>query len=546
MQSPHGIGHHHAFRPSVMGNNGLVAAGHPLASQAGIAKLMAGGNAIDAAVATAAALGVVEPAASGVGGDGYLLIYTADTGKVSAVNATGAAPSAATREFYLERGGIPMRGILSVSVPGLVDGWLVAHERHGLLGLERVLEPAVTLCENGFPVSHKLSGSLNARTSDFASDPVTRGVFTRDGRPFAPGDVLRQRDLGATLRRVAAEGRAALYEGDIAEAIVAFSRSRGGLLAMEDLANHRAGWADPIHTTYRGHTVYEMPPNSSGHILLQELNIVERFDLQSLGCNTAECVHLMVEAKKLAFSDREVFVADPDWLDIPLGGLLSKSYAEEQARRIDPDRAATDVPAGRPEAHEDTTCFCTADRWGNAVCVLQSIQSGFGAGLIAGNTGILLNNRMTYWHLDEDHPNCLMPGKRVRHTMNPVIVTRDNRAVLVCGTPGADTQVQTNLQLITHILDFGMTPQEAVEAPRWRSLQNPMESTVPHTCEDVLQLEGRFSQNVREGLARRGHDLRILGDWDGPGSAQAIRMLPETNTLVGGSDPRRDGYAVAW
>lgn len=545
MQSPHGIGHP-AFRPSVMGKNGLVASGHPLASQAGIATLMAGGNAIDAAIATAAALGVVEPAASGVGGDGYLLIYRSDTGAVSAVNATGAAPRAATRERYLERGGIPMRGILSVSIPGLVDGWLIAHERHGHLGLDRVLQPAISLCEEGFPVSHKLSGSLTGWSRNFASDPFTRNVFTKNGEPLRPGDILRQSDLGATLRRVAAEGRAALYEGDIAEAIVAFSRSRDGLLTMEDLADHHAHWADPIHTTYRDHTVYEMPPNSSGHILLQELNIVERFDLQSLGCNTAECIHLMVEAKKLAFSDREAFVADPDWLDIPLRGLLSKSYAEQQARRIDPHRAANDVPAGRPGSHEDTTCFCTADRWGNAVCVLQSIQSGFGAGLIAGNTGILLNNRMTYWHLEEDHPNCLMPGKRVRHTMNPVIVTRDSQAVLVCGTPGADTQVQTNLQLITHILDFGMTPQEAVEAPRWRSLQNPMESTVPHTCEDVLQLEGRFSENVREGLAGRGHSLRILGDWDGPGSAQAITIHPETNTLVGGSDPRRDGYAAAW
>ena len=545
MQSPHGIGHH-AFRPSVMGKNGLVASGHPLASQAGISTLMAGGNAIDAAVATAAALGVVEPAASGVGGDGFLLIYRSDTGRVSAVNATGAAPGAATREIYLKRGGIPMKGILSVSVPGLVDGWLIAHERHGILDLERVFDPAVSFCENGFPVSHKLSGSLSGRTAGFASDPFTRDVLTKDGQPLAPGDVLRQNDLGATLRRIGADGRTALYEGDVAEAIVAFSQARGGLLTREDLANHHARWDDPIQTTYRGHTVYEMPPNSSGHILLQELNIVERFDLQTLGCNSAGCIHLMVEAKKLAFSDREAYVADPDWLDIPLKGLLSKAYAEQQARRIDLNRAATDVPAGRPESHEDTTCFCTADRWGNAVCVLQSIQSGFGSGLIAGNTGILLNNRMTYWHLEEDHPNCLRPGKRVRHTMNPVIVTRNNKPVLVCGTPGADTQVQTNLQLITHILDFGMTPQEAVEAPRWRSLQNPMESTVPHTCEDVLQLEGRFSADVREGLAQRGHDLRILGDWDGPGSAQAIRILPETNTLIGGSDPRRDGYAAAW
>jgi gamma-glutamyltranspeptidase/glutathione hydrolase len=289
-----------------------------------------------------------------------------------------------------------------------------------------------------------------------------------------------------------------------------------------------------------------MPPNSSGHILLQELNIVEQFDLKSMGCNTAESVHLMVEAKKLSFADREKYMADPDWVDVPIKGMLSKDYAKKQAERIDLSRAATDVPSGGPEQFEDTTCFCTADSAGNAVCVLQSIQSGFGSSLVAGDTGILLNNRMTYWHLEEDHPNCLMPGKRVRHTMNPVIVTKDGKAFLICGTPGADTQVQTNLQLVTHVVDFGMTPQEAVEAPRWRNLQNPMESTIPHTCEDALQLEGRFPEEVRNELAQRGHELQILGDWAGPGSAQAIQIVPDSNALIGGSDPRRDGYAVGW
>jgi gamma-glutamyltranspeptidase/glutathione hydrolase len=254
----------------------------------------------------------------------------------------------------------------------------------------------------------------------------------------------------------------------------------------------------------------------------------------------------MVEAKKLAFADREKFVADPRWLDIPLEGMLSKAYAVERARRINLDRAATDIPPGVPEQFEDTTCFCVADRWGNAVCLLQSIQSGFGSSLIAGDTGILLNNRMTYWHLEANHPNCLMPGKRVRHTMNPVIVTKENKPFLICGTPGADTQVQTNLQLVTHIIDFGMNPQEAVEAPRWRSLQNPMESTVPHTCADVLQLEGRFAADIRQRLAGKGHDLEILDDWGGPGSAQAILIHPESGALIGGSDPRRDGYAVGW
>ena len=545
MQSPHGH-RSAAFRPPIMGRNGMVTSGHALASQAGIQALMAGGNAIDAAIATAAALGVVELQGSGVGGDGFILIYDAATQRVSAVNATGPAPAAATSERYLADGGIPMKGIRSVSVPGVVDGWLLAHARHGKLPLAQVLAPAIGLCEDGFPISHRLAAGLRDELPRFADDPYTRAIFTNNGAALNPGDLLVQQNLGATYRKIAEGGRALFYEGEIADAIIEFSERYDGLLSARDLSDFHAHWDEPIQTNYRGYEVYEMPPNSSGHILLQELNMVELFDLQALGCNTAESIHLMVEAKKLAFADREKYVADPNWIDVPIEELLAKAYAAERAQRIDPARAAIDVPPGLPEQHEDTTCFCTADRWGNAVCILQSIQSGFGSSLIAGDTGILLNNRMTYWHLEPDHPNCLMPGKRVRHTMNPVIVTKDNRPFLICGTPGADTQVQTNLQMVTHVIDFGMNPQEAVEAPRWRSLQNPMESTIPHTCADRLQLEGRFGQEVRNGLAQRGHDLEILADWGGAGSAQAIMIQPDTDVLIGGSDPRRDGYAVGW
>ncbi len=542
MQSPHGS----AFRPSIMGSNGMVTSGHVLASQAGIQTMMAGGNAVDAAIATAAALGVVEPAGSGIGGDGFILIYWAETGQVAAVNATGPAPRAATRETYLKNGGIPMKGMQSVSVPGLVDGWLLAHERYGTLKLEEVFAPAIALCEEGFPVSHRLAGSLRGQNTSFSTDPHTRAIFTNDGEPIPAGERLANPNLGTTLRKIANEGRDVFYKGEIAKAIDKFSHAYDGLLTAEDLANYHAHWDEPIHVNYRGYEVYEMPPNSSGHILLQELNVVELFDLRTLGCNTTESVHLMVEAKKLAFADREKYMADPNWVDVPIKGLLSKSYAAEQAKRIDLEKAAVDVPAGGPEVHQDTTCFCTADRAGNLVCVLQSIQSGFGSGLIAGDTGILLNNRMTYWHLEENHPNCLMPGKRVRHTMNPVIVTKNGKPVLACGTPGADTQVQTNLQLVTHVLDFGMTPQEAVSAPRWRSLQNPMESTIPHTCSNHLQLETRFSSDTQEGLAQKGHELQLVGDWGGPGSAQMIQVHAESGALIGGSDPRTDGYAVTF
>ena len=545
MSTPHELDFP-AHRPNVMGRNGVVTSGHPLASQAGIRILQAGGNAIDAAIATAAAIGVVELPSSGVGGDGFIMFYDAGTKRVYGVNATGPAPTGATREYYVERDGIPMKGILSVSVPGIVDGWLIAHRQFGKLTLSEVFAPAIELCEDGFPISHRLAGTLASEHDRFGSDPFTQSIFEPDGRPLQAGEILTQTDLGTTLRRIADGGRSVFYEGEIADEIAAFSRDYDGLLTAEDMARYRAKWDEPIHVDYHGHRVYEMPPNSSGHILLQELNLIEGFDIQKMGCLTPDSIHVMVEAKKLAFADREKHMADPDWIDVPIDRLLSKEYAAERAQLIDVSRAAQEVASGIPESADETTCFTVADREGNAVCILQSIQGGCGSSLIAGRTGILLNNRMTYWHLEEGHPNDLAPGKRVRHTMNPVIATRDGEPVIVCGTPGADTQVQTNLQLLTHAIHFGMTPQEAVEAPRWRNLQNWMESTVPHTCENKLQLESRIGEDVQKELENRGHTLEILDDWGGPGNAQFIQRNASTGTLIGGVDPRRDGYAIAY
>ena len=546
--TPHGIGHQ-AHRPSVAGRNGMVTSGHSLASQAGVRIMQEGGNAIDAAIAAAAAVGVVEPAMSGVGGDGFILVYDAATGRPYGVNATGPAPAGATRERYLERGGIPLHGMLSVSVPGLVDGWLLAQRRFGKLDLAQVLAPAVELCERGFPVSHKLAATLETGYASLAEDAAARAVFGPRRRPLRAGELLVQQDLGRTLRRIAEQGRAGFYEGEIARAIGEAGRAHGGVLDEDDLAAYHARWDEPIHVDYHGHRVYEMPPNSSGHVLLQALNLVERFDLGALGCLSADAIHLMVEAIRLAFADRERYVADPDWIDVPLERLLSKAYARRRASAIDLERTTPGVGPGDPfrtDQPGDTTCLCTADGAGNAVCLLQSIQTAFGSCVVAGDTGILLNNRMTYWHLEPGHPNVLAPGKRVRHTMNPVIVTRSGHPVIVCGTPGADTQVQTNLQLLTNAIHFGMTPQEAVEAPRWRSLQNPMESTVPHTCEDRLELETRFAPEVREALGRKGHRIATVGPWGGPGNAQFIQIEPATGALLGGSDPRRDGYAVGF
>ena len=568
--TPHGV-KYESNRPVVMGRNGMVSSGHPLASQAGIHMLQLGGNAVDAAVATASALNVVEPLMSGIGGDGFIMVYRKDDDRIDICNGTGAAPYAATRDRYLPEG-IPAKGILSVSVPGLLDSWLSAHQKYGLLSLGQVLSPAIDLAANGFPASHVLSKSI-ASDPLLCSFPTSKAVFTRDGRPLQPGEILYQKDLARTFEAIADSGADVFYRGEIARAIVKFSEEQGGILTLKDLDDFRCRWQEPISTSYRDFGVYEAPPNSSGHILLQELNMVEQFDLESLGCNTAEAIHVMVEAKKLAFADREAFLADPDYVDVPIVGMLDKEYAKQRAGLIHPDRATLDVTAGDPwpfqgtrvgrravsgtgvaSEEEDTTCFAVVDRWGNAVCQLQSIQSAWGSSIIAGDTGVLLNNRMTYWHLEADHVDVLQPGKRVRHTMNPVMVFKESsergeagrQLLLVCGTPGADTQVQTNLQVITHVLDFGMTVAEAVEAPRWRNTHSPTESNYPHVCENELHVESRFSPEVRAELARRGHSLNVMGPWAASGSEVMIQVDPETGAIHGAADPRRDGYAVGY
>lgn len=556
---PHGV-RSEANRPVVAGRNGMVCSGHPLASESGLSILRRGGNAVDAALAVAAALNVVEPNMSGIGGDGFIMVREGESGQIWVMNATGPAPRQATRDAYLAEG-IPMKGIRSVSVPGLVSGWIQTHDRFGRLPRREALAPAIDLAASGFPVSRKLATAM-ADEAAFRTFPSSRAIFTRDGQPLAPGDLLVQRDLADSLALIAEGGEDAFYRGRIADAIHRCAEQYDGLITRDDLAAFHARWQEPISVDYRGYTVHEAPPNSSGHVLLQMLNLVEPFDLAGLGPNTAASVHVMVEAKKLAFADREAYLADPDFVDVPLGGLLSKEYARQRMRRIDPRRAAPSVEPGDPWSHEatprrarrlktspdreDTTCFAVVDREGNAVCQLQSLQTGFGSGLVVPGTGILLNNRMTYWHLDPDHVDCLAPGKRVRHTMNPVMVVRDGRLVLVLGTPGADTQVQSNLQVLTHVLDSGYDVVEAVEAPRWRHLQDGTESTVPHRCDDELLLEERFPPDVRDSLRQMGHPVRVIGPWAATGSMMMIRVDPTTGALFGAADPRRDGYAIGF
>jgi len=565
METPAGV-NAEAWAPVRMGAQGAVVTNHPLSSMAGMRILMKGGNAVDAAVAIGFALGVAEPQGSGIAADGFIMIHMAEAQSLSIANGTGTAPLAATPERF--RDGIVDSGILSVSVPGICDALLAAHEKHGRLPLADCIEPAIELCLEGVPQTH-FQCELAERHHLLHSFPASAAIFAPDGVPLKPGQIRRNPDLAKTYRLIADHGREAFYEGPLAEAIVAFSEQAGGILTKEDFAKYRMEWQEPISTTYRGRSVYEAPPNSSGHVLLQELNLIEHFDMAGLGLSSAEAIHVMVEAKKLAFADREAYLADPAFVDVPIEGMLSKEYAAERVRLIDPERAAETVAAGDPwafqdgapkggrapgaglrERHSDTTHYCVIDRWGNAVDGLQSLSGHFGSQVVCPGTGMLLNNRMNYWHLDAGHANGLKPGKRVRHTMNPVMafdgpVGEGGRLELCCGTPGADVQVQVNMQLISAIFDHGLTVAEAIHAPRWTHMQAGMNSQYPHKAPDGMVGESRFGDAVFEELIRRGHPLKKVGAWAGGASAGAIQRSA-FGSYHAASDPRRDGQALVF
>lgn len=573
--TPHGL-KGQSYRPVRMGAKGAVVANHPLAAQAGLQTLMRGGNAVDAAVTVGFALGPAEPQGSSIGGDGFVMVYMRDKKVLKVANGTGAAPLKATPDRFGD--GIGHTDIKAISVPGIVDALLSAHEKYGRLPLETCLEPAIELCEDGVPVSHFQSVSA-AKYDVLLTAPTSAAVFAPEGRPLVPGEVRRNRNLANTYRLIGREGRRAFYEGEIAREIVKFSAQNCGLLSLEDFKRHRVRWDEPISTTYRSRTVYEAPPNSTGHVLLQELNLFEHVDPANAPYLSPESIHMMVEAKRLAFADREAYIADPEFVDIPMEGLLSKEYSANRFALIDPERAMDEPEPGDAWAFQDrvpdetkrffrpgvrsssgspvpaggseTTHFCVVDRWGNAVGELQSIQTMFGSCLIAGSTGILMNNRMTYWHIDEDHINHLRPGQRVRHTMNPVMVfdkpvEDGGQLELVCGTPGGDTQVQTNLQVVTGVFDYGLNVAEAIEGPRWTHFQARTDSTYPHPERNELSIEDRVDTETVEPLKARGHNVEPVGAFEGNGSEGAIQVHPESRALMAASDPRRDGDSAVW
>jgi gamma-glutamyltranspeptidase len=531
-------------RVLLMGRHGAVGANHPLATQAGLDVLRGGGNAIDAAVAIALTLGVVEPGMSGLGGDGFYQVYTASDATARCYNATGGAPLAASAERF-RAGRIAVRGPLSVSTPGLLGGVGAMHAAHGKLAWRQLCTPAIEHAREGFAVSHHYRRIAGDVRPVLAADAQSNAVFLAGLHVGVPplAALIRQPDLARTLEEIAQDGAESFYRGRLAKRLGAGMRQAGVLVDERDLEACRPQVQQPIRIAYRGFRITQTPPNSTGFTMLQMLKIAERFDIAAL--NPVSRIHVLVEAKKRAFLDRERYGTDPRFGDVPLDRLLSDGYADECAAAIDIARAG-DLTLAEPEvASGETTYFCVVDAEGNAVSGIQSLNSGFGSGVTAGDTGILLNNRMAYWHLAPGHANRLAPGKRVRHTMNAPMVFKDNRLWAVEGTPGADNQVQINLQVLTSMMDLGADPQTALEAPRWTSSQQGQGANWPHEGDGRLTIEPGFGADVLLGLERLGHRLNRVGPLEAPCSVQAIRIA-ENGVRMAGSDPRRDGWAGAY
>ncbi len=528
------------YRPLIVGKRGAAAANHPLAAQAGLMTLRSGGNAVDAAVATALALGVVEPMMSGLGGDGFYHVLDAKSGKTVVFNATGPAPRAAAPGRY--RGGIPLTGPMSVSVPGMLAGLGKMHREFGRLPWSELCAEAVRLARDGFGATPHFRSLAREQRLVLEADRRSAALFLHHSEAPPVGALIVQPALARTLEDVAAYGAETFYRGDLARQLGKAMEESGTLITEADLAEYEPETQEPLAIEYRGLRVLEAPLNSTGFVVLEELKILENFDVVNMGLGSADLAHVMVEAKKLAFADRERWGRDPRTADAPFGELLSAEYCARLADRIDMKRAAPTRSV--PVTAANTTYFCTADGEGNAVSGIQSINSCWGSGVVAGETGILLNNRMAYWHLDPDHPNYLRPGRRVRHTMNPPVVLQDGRLWGVFGTPGADNQVQVNFQIATAMGDFGLDPQQAAEMPRWTSMVPGQYADYPHDGPDVLTMERRFPAEVRQDLAQRGHPVDTVGDLEGPCSVEIIRR--DGDVLLAGSDPRRDGWALAW
>lgn len=524
-------------RSNVLAANGLVATSQPLAAQAGLSILQAGGNAIDAAVATVATLCVIEPTSTGVGGDAFALIWDAKRQKLAGLNASGPAPQALTADLVRSQGHqvFPHTGALTVTVPGSVRGWQSALARFGTMGLDALLAPAIDYAQRGFPVSQRIAAAWGRSTEKMSRHPDSRRVWLPHGRAPQAGQLFQNPEFARTLKTLAAQGPDAFYAGPIGQQIVHCVQAGGGVLTEADLAAYQAEWVDPIHVDYGdGYTFYEIPPNGQGLTALLALNMARHFDLPALGYGSTDYYHALIEVMKLAFADAHTYIADMRQTAVPLSGLLSPGYAAERHARIDMTQAQWPHP-GNPSPHGDTVYLTVADAAGNMVSWIQSLYMGFGSGLTAGNTGIQLQNRGANFSLEPGHPNEAAPGKRPYHTIIPGFITKDGRAWSSFGVMGGFMQPQGHLQVGLNLVTFGMDPQTALDAPRFNWLQG-----------QEVALETAVAEPIRRTLAARGHRLFPADQPMHFGGGQVIVRDPETGVLIGGSEPRNDGTAVGW
>jgi gamma-glutamyltranspeptidase / glutathione hydrolase len=519
---------------STIAKNGMVASSQPLATLAGVQMLMNGGNAIDAAIATAAVLGVVEPSSIGIGGDAFCLFYSAKEKKIKALDASGRSPIAASLEFCRKNGfkEMPQRGIHSVTVPGAVHGWATLLDSYGTKKLGAVLQEAIRHAEEGFPVAELTAEQWKESEARLKADEGAAMNYLVDGRTPKAGEIFRNPRMAATLKRIAAEGVDYFYQGEIAKKLVRCSEKLGGLFTVKDFAEHRSDWVEPITASYRGYDIYEMPPTTQGFVALEMLKILEGFDLKGAGAQSADALHWMIEAKKLAFADRDRYLADRDFMKVAVKDLLSGQRLETKRGQIQSGQAAREYP--NAPAGTDTEYVAAADREGNLVSFIQSNFMGFGSGVVEPETGIILQNRGHLFSLEENHPNCIGAHKRCVHTLMPGLVFKTGKPYGVLGLKGGHVQPQVQVQILSNLIDFGMTPQEAISAPRF----NHIEGT-------KVGLEPSIAQSTKDELTRRGHEV-VGGNPESFGGAHAIMIHPESGVFVGGSDPRKGGCALGF
>jgi gamma-glutamyltranspeptidase/glutathione hydrolase len=537
-----------ATRSVAMARHGMVATSQPLATEIGIATLRAGGGAVDAAVAANAALGLMEPTGCGIGGDLFAIVYEAATGHLHGLNASGRSPFTLAADYFARQGfvEIPERGPLAVSVPGAVDGWFALHERFGRLPMRDLLAPTISYARAGFPVTEVIAAAWAAGARLLGEAPGFAAVFTPRGEAPRGGDVFANPSLARAYEALATDGRDAFYQGAIAAAIEQSVRGHGGFLGRDDLAAHKAEWVEPVSTTYRGWHVYELPPNGQGIAVLQMLNLLEGFDLGAIEWGSAEHLHLVIEAKKLAFEDRARYYADPEFAAVPVARLLAKDYAAERRALIDADTASA-APVAGEIAVGDTVYLATGDADGNLVSLIQSNYMGFGSGVTVAEFGFGLQNRGSQFALDAGHANAYAPGKRPFHTIIPGFARRDGEALLAFGVMGAAMQPQGQVQVLTNLIDFGMNLQAAGDAPRVRH-DGSSEPTgaAPLPGGGIVHLEAGFDAAAIAGLRVRGHRLEPAADTASFGGYQAVLRDLRRGVYLGASESRKDGHAAGW